>query len=138
MEHRASRLVVVGASAGGVEARKTFVAGVPGNLPAAVGIVLHLSPDSRSRLPEILSRAGRLPTAHTADSVYEDQTAAVEYPLWAAFRPLHQRAELSHRIAHRTRGSGSTSKRFEDLSREALEQANLIQTVLLERNDGED
>ena len=333
MEDRASRLVVVGASAGGVEALKTFVAGLPPDLPAAVGIVLHLSPDSRSRLPEILSRAGRLPTAfaldgepvraghiyiavpdshlvarqgrwavvrgprenrarpaidplfrsaaleygrstiavvlsgsrgdgvagaaavstrggmvivqnpeeaefggmpastiagdhpdrimplaaiapavvealeelpeekpmsdnveeemsletrystldretierarppgdpsafscpacggvlwevddgeplrfrcrvghaYTADSVYEDQTAAVEHALWAAFRALHERAELTHRIAHRTRGSGSTSKRFADLSREALDQANLIRTVLLERNDDGD
>jgi two-component system chemotaxis response regulator CheB len=330
---QASRLVVVGASAGGVEALKTFVSGLPPELPAAVGVVLHVSPNGRSHLPEILSRAGRLPTAHaldgepvraghvyvavpdrhllaregrwlvvrgprennarpaidplfrsaalefgrstiavvlsgsrgdgvagaaavsarggvvivqdpeeaefggmpastiagdhpdrimplagiaaavvdaleelpeeeqmsdnadeemslenrysmldrettersqppgepsafscpacggvlwevedgqilryrcrvghayTVDSMYDDQRDGVEYALWAAFRALHERAELTHRIAHRTRGSGPTSKRFEELSREALDQANLIRTVLLERNDDGD
>jgi two-component system chemotaxis response regulator CheB len=36
-------------------------------LPAALCIVLHLPPDHRSRLPEILSRAGPLPAAHGVD-----------------------------------------------------------------------
>jgi two-component system chemotaxis response regulator CheB len=50
-------LIVVGASAGGLEALQMLVAGLSVNLPAAVCIVLHLPPDHRSRLPEILSRA---------------------------------------------------------------------------------
>jgi len=67
MGARATRLVVVGASAGGVEALKEVVAGLPADLPAAVGIVLHVSPNSESHLPAILSRAGPLPAAHAAD-----------------------------------------------------------------------
>src|SRR5262245_61720236 len=54
-------LIVIGTSAGGVEALKILVAGVPYDLPAAVCIVLHLSPTGPSLLREILSRAGPLP-----------------------------------------------------------------------------
>jgi two-component system chemotaxis response regulator CheB len=53
-------LVVIGASAGGVEALKQVVAGLPADLPAAVCIVLHLAPTSSSALAGILERAGAL------------------------------------------------------------------------------
>src|SRR5205807_1198979 len=57
-------IILVGASAGGVEALKALVRGLPADLPAAVFVVLHVSPDSRSLLPEILARSGPLPAAH--------------------------------------------------------------------------
>jgi two-component system, chemotaxis family, protein-glutamate methylesterase/glutaminase len=60
-------LVVIGASAGGVEALKSVVAGLPPDLPAAVCIVLHISPDSPSALAGILRRAGRLPCRPAED-----------------------------------------------------------------------
>ena len=61
MDERAARLVVVGASAGGVEAITTLAAGLPEDLGAAVCVVLHLRADSESRLAHIISRAGPLP-----------------------------------------------------------------------------
>ncbi len=57
-------LIVIGASAGGIEALKTVVAGLPADLPAAILVVLHVPPHAQSELPRILSRVSRLPVAH--------------------------------------------------------------------------
>lgn len=53
-------IVVIGASAGGVEALVNLVSGLPADFPAAVYVVLHIAPTATSRLPEILDRAGPL------------------------------------------------------------------------------
>lgn len=61
MPPRDRDLVVIGASAGGVETLKRVVAGLPEDLPATICIVLHIAPDSPSALASILERAGSLP-----------------------------------------------------------------------------
>jgi two-component system chemotaxis response regulator CheB len=60
-------LVVIGASAGGVEALTRLVADLPADLPATVVIVLHVAPSGKSVMPAILSRHGILPAAAAAD-----------------------------------------------------------------------
>jgi two-component system chemotaxis response regulator CheB len=60
-------IVVVGASAGGVEALSQLVRGLPPGLPGAVFVVCHFPPGSRSMLPDILSRQGPLLARHARD-----------------------------------------------------------------------
>jgi two-component system chemotaxis response regulator CheB len=60
-------IIVVGASAGGVEAARGLVRELPGDLPAALCIVIHVPPYAVSVLPEILSRDGALPATHARD-----------------------------------------------------------------------
>ncbi len=59
--------IVVGASAGGVQALTKLVAALDPDLAAAVLIVLHVAPDAPSYLPAILSRDARLPVAHAVN-----------------------------------------------------------------------
>ncbi|WNZ27227.1 chemotaxis protein CheB [Leptolyngbya sp. NK1-12] len=60
-------LVVIGASAGGVEALSQLVQHLPADLAAALFVVVHFPPHSISLLPKILSRAGPLPAKHVQD-----------------------------------------------------------------------
>ena len=66
-----SRLVVVAASAGGLSALKTLLSHLPASFPAPLVIVLHLSPDHRSHMAEILGRrtALRVKQAEEGDAL---------------------------------------------------------------------
>jgi len=60
-------IVVIGASAGGVETLMRVVARMPADFPAAVFVVLHLPATGKSFLPQILDRVGPLEVVQAVD-----------------------------------------------------------------------
>jgi two-component system chemotaxis response regulator CheB len=58
-----ANVIVVGASAGGVQALNALAAGLPADLPSPVLVVLHVGSD-RSALPRLLAASGPLPAEH--------------------------------------------------------------------------
>jgi two-component system chemotaxis response regulator CheB len=60
-------IVVVGASAGGVEATRELLSGVPPDLDASIFIVIHVGPASPGHLPKILARECALPVTAARD-----------------------------------------------------------------------
>ena len=60
-------IIVIGASAGGVEALTRLVTSFPADIPAAIFVVLHVPSEGTSVLPRILNRAGPLPAFHALD-----------------------------------------------------------------------
>jgi two-component system chemotaxis response regulator CheB len=66
-------IIVVGASAGGVEVLTKLVSQFPEDFPAAVFIVLHIPAEYPSKLPQILARHCSLPVVHPDDEeVFEN------------------------------------------------------------------
>jgi len=62
-----SHLVVVGSSAGGIDALSTLVATLPDDFPAPIVIAQHLDPSRPSHLGEILARRSTLPVRTAND-----------------------------------------------------------------------
>jgi two-component system chemotaxis response regulator CheB len=60
-------IVVIGASAGGIEALSRLLKGVPAKFPASIFVVLHIAPNSPGYLPDILARAGQLRAEHARE-----------------------------------------------------------------------
>ncbi|HEX9938035.1 MAG TPA: chemotaxis protein CheB [Longimicrobium sp.] len=60
-------IVVIGASAGGVEALREIAAALPADFPATIFAVVHFPAHSASSLPAILTRAGALQAVHPQD-----------------------------------------------------------------------
>lgn len=65
MTHR--NLIVIGASAGGVEAVRQVLSGLPHDLEASVLVVLHASAQTGGLLPRIIGRPGGWPVIHPED-----------------------------------------------------------------------
>jgi len=60
-------VVVIGASAGGLEALRELVSQLPADFTASVFVVWHTSPSVKSILPRVLTRNGPLPAAFAED-----------------------------------------------------------------------
>ncbi len=63
----AQDIIVIGGSAGGLEALAKVLSGIPRNIRASVFVVLHTSPQSGHALPQILERNASLPVAFGVD-----------------------------------------------------------------------
>ena len=59
-------IIVIGGSAGSLEAMLAVAIGLPADHPGSVFIVSHIG-TNRSHLPELLSRSGALPARHAED-----------------------------------------------------------------------
>ena len=62
-------IIVIGSSAGGIEALKQLLSRLPADLPAAIGLVQHTSPDSPGLLAAILARDVSLPVVLASDGM---------------------------------------------------------------------
>src|SRR5215203_640683 len=60
-------IVVVGTSAGGVEALRTLVGGLPKHFPGSVFVVMHTAADAPGVLAQILDRSGPLPAINASN-----------------------------------------------------------------------
>jgi two-component system, chemotaxis family, protein-glutamate methylesterase/glutaminase len=85
-------IIVIGASSGGLEPLMEIVRDLPADLPAALFIVVHVPPQATSQLPQILSRAGRLPAIHPKD--YETIRAGTIYIAPPDFHLLLRRGDM--------------------------------------------
>jgi hypothetical protein len=92
-------IMVIGASAGGLEALKQILGTIPADVDASILIVLHTASHARSVLAKVLERASQLPVSHPHD--------------WGADRAwpsLYCAAQLSpdhYRRGHYARAPGS-------------------------------
>lgn len=75
MSERPSRLVVVGSSAGGIEALATLLGGLDADFPAPIVLAQHLDPERPSMLADVLRRRTAL-AVQMVDT--EDETALVD------------------------------------------------------------
>ena len=60
-------IVVIGASAGGVEALRTLIPRLPADLPAAVFVVLHIPPTAPAVLPRLIAKHSAMQVGHATD-----------------------------------------------------------------------
>lgn len=99
-------LIVIGASAGGIEALRDVFAGLPSDLPAAVLVVLHMPAEGGTALKQILSRATtlRVDIAAEGDTIWPGRVYVCrgDFHLLAGHGHLHVRRgprEHGHRPA---------------------------------------
>jgi two-component system chemotaxis response regulator CheB len=66
-------IIVIGSSAGGVNALKQLTSDLPAHLQASIFVVQHMAADMPSYLPQILSNAGPLRAIHPQDGQLIEQ-----------------------------------------------------------------
>ena len=84
---RAIEAVALGASAGGVEALRQVLSGLPPAFPAAVLVVLHLPPERPTALAQLLQRDCALPVSEAVDKQPVVPGTVVALAMILAFLP---------------------------------------------------
>ena len=97
LDQQPGRIIVIAASAGGVQALRRLVSQLPADLGASVFVVIHIGPNRPSLLPHILSRSGPLPAYHPVQGQTIDRDR-----IYVAPPDLHMR--LRPGIIHLDRG----------------------------------
>jgi two-component system chemotaxis response regulator CheB len=89
-------IVVVGASAGGIQALRDLIGGLPADFSGAVLVVVHTSPHGPSALPRVLEWVGGLPAAHArhGEAIAGGRIYVAPPDYHLLVRPGH--VELSH------------------------------------------
>ena len=72
-------IIVIGASAGGVEALTKLLHDLPPNLPAAIFVVLHIPSQSTSVLPNILNRCVQKSQGASLQAVHPQDSEAIQH-----------------------------------------------------------
>jgi two-component system, chemotaxis family, protein-glutamate methylesterase/glutaminase len=90
-------VVVIGASAGGIEVLLELARGLPSDLAAAVCVVVHIPEGARGALPTLLDRAGPLPAAFARDG---DKLQSGRFHV----APPGHHLLIADGVAHLTRG----------------------------------
>jgi two-component system chemotaxis response regulator CheB len=127
-ELRAQFAVVIGASAGGLEALTTLLSALPAGFPAAIVIVQHRTPDKPSLLEPILARRTRL----TVTTAREKEVLAPGV-VYVAAPDQHLTVGADRRLAYhdgtRIRGVRSSANPLFESAAEAF-GSRLIAVVL--------
>ena len=90
-------IIVVGASAGGVDALTRMIGQLPADFPAAVLLTVHIPPIGESLLPVVLRRAGALRAMHARDGERIEQGKML-------IAPPDRHMIVEDRHVHLTRG----------------------------------
>jgi len=94
-EEMTRQLIVVGSSAGGIDALTVLVGSLPAELPVPIVLAQHLDPRRRSHLPDILGRHTQLPIRLAKDHIELEPGTIIVLP------PNSQATIVDHEIVLR-------------------------------------
>ena len=89
-------IVAIGASAGGLNALKEFFSHVPGDTGYAFVVIVHLSPQHKSALPEILQSSANMPVEQVTKTIKMEPDHVYVIPPNSHLNSVDTHLRLSH------------------------------------------